>query len=62
MSEKIIKLSSDLQDTGSATLGKYLVGNLRDESFPIRRWNGRLLCDLIAGKSQYLWKWHKSGY
>jgi hypothetical protein len=61
MSEKVIELSSDLQDAGRAALGKNLVGDLRDESLPIRRWNGCLLCDLIAVKGQHWQKWHVAG-
>jgi hypothetical protein len=61
MSEKIVEFSSDLQDAGRAALGKNLVGNLRDESFPIRRWNGCLLCDLIAVKGQKWQLWHLAG-
>jgi hypothetical protein len=51
MREEVIELSADLEETCGAAFLDNLVCDLGDESFPVRRWNVRKLCDVLAAVS-----------
>lgn len=48
MTQQVVQLCTNLEDPGRCVFSHDFIGNLGDESFPIRRWDWGLVGDLLA--------------
>lgn len=51
MCEEIVEFRADLENPGWRVFVLDFFGDLRDERFPVRRWDGSCICDFVAATS-----------